>query len=113
MKIELLDHVEGDVVAREINIDSFVGHFTREPDGRVVYRPPDGGSAVSANSSVEVFTACATVWNEYSCGVLGQSSEEKELEDVARMKRRIEEIELGDEESFWPAVIQQAEHGML
>jgi hypothetical protein len=115
MKIQLSTNPETGVIAHEINLDSFAGEFVVSSDRAVLYRPPDGGDLLFVNSDIQRFVECAHVWNLYTDEVRQSFSEAAQLSVVAATKARICAIEHFDThpESFWPCLLEQAEHGLM
>ena len=115
MKIEILDRPDGEIIARELNVDSFVGDFVCVNDGSILYRPPTGAAPVYVSPDLATFTACVHAWNAYVDSVARLDSEVEQLTEVERLRSKLTALGQlpGAPESFWPLLMEQADCGML
>ena len=112
MHIQVLDQPEADVIARE---DASGGEFYIRDDGSVWYRnelAPGDDSFV--NSSRSEFLRAVQVLHRYNQDVVTMEVEEEQMAFVRRLVEDLRAIGAlpGSEESFWPLIVEQAEHGI-
>jgi hypothetical protein len=112
MHIEFLAHPEADVIARE---DASDGEFYFRDDGSVWYRnelAPSGDCFV--NSTRLEFLRAVEALHRYNDDVNTTEVEEEQMVFVRRLAEDLRAVGAlsGPEESFWPSIVEQAEHGM-
>jgi hypothetical protein len=112
MHIEVLEHPKADVIARE---DASDGEFYLRQDGTVWYRNGLApGDDRFANSSRSEFQCAVEALHRYNADVAKTEREEEQLVFVQRLAEDLRAVGAlsGPEESFWPLIVEQAQHGM-
>ena len=112
MHIEILEHSEADVIARE---DASDGEFYLRDDGSVWYRNELApGDDCFANSSRSEFLKAVEALHRYNDDVTTTEVEEEQMVFPRRLAEDLRAMGAlsGPEESFWPSIAEQAEHGM-
>ena len=115
MEIVVLLEPEGRVVGREIQVNGPEGEFTLEADGTVVYRSPYDEETWYVAPSAKEFQLSAECWRRYGERIRGARSESEEADAVAKLRAELEHLALlgPDGSSFWSAIVEQTEHGLL
>lgn len=112
MHIELLEHPEADVIARE---DASGGEFYVRGDRSIWYRNRLASDEdCFVNSSRSEFLRAVEVLHRYNSDVARTEVEQEQLVFVRRLAQDLRAVGAlsGPEDSFWPLIVEQAEHGM-
>jgi len=113
MQIDFLEHPEADAIARE---DSSDGEFFLRDDGSIWYRNELApGEEHFVNSSRSDFSRAVEALHRYNKDVVTTEIEEEQLVFVRRLAADLSAIGAlsGPAQSFWPLIVEQAEHGMM
>lgn len=115
MEIVTQESPDRDVIAREMIDDEPYGEFYLSPSGEVRYRYEEAGYDLFANTGFDHFLAAVTAWRRYRAEVREAKDENGERRVVEALKAELESAESGLslEQSFWAAIVEQAEDGML
>jgi hypothetical protein len=113
MHIALLERPEADAIAREDGSD---GEFYLRDDGSVWYRNGLApGDDCFVNSSRSAFARAVEALHRYNNDVITTEIEEEQMVFVRRLAEDLRAVGAlsGPKESFWPSIVEQAEHGMM
>jgi len=103
------------VIAKEDQMGNLEGEFFKDSGGCVFYRHPSDDRRWYVNRSIEGFHRSAEAFNRYCEAVIKVSGEADELRAVDDLRAELLQIEPPDalNVSFWTAILEQAEMGML
>ena len=115
MRIVRLPKPEGDVIAREDQMGGLEGEFYIGAGGCVLYRHPSDERRWHVNRNIEGFSRAAEAFNRYCEAVVKVSGEATQRRVVDWLRVELSQIEPPDtiNESFWTAILEQAEMGLL
>jgi hypothetical protein len=115
MEIKVLESRDGDVIARELIDDEAHGEFYVLPSGQVRYRYLEAGYDLFANADVNRFMAAVRAWHRYCVAARDATEGAAERQVVEALKVDLEGAGSGldMDGSFWAAIFEQVEDGML
>jgi len=112
VRIVLSEDVSDPVIGREYVGDDPEGEFVAMSDGAIAYRHPVIGE-LFANTSRQAFFACVCAWERYLLRVDPDTDEAEQLRVVDELRRDLDAQAGLRPNSFWAAILEQAEHGQL
>jgi hypothetical protein len=103
------------MVAREDQMGDLEGEFYFGPNGCICYRHPSDERQWYVNRNVEDFRKAVAAFNRYCEEVTRVSGEVEQRRIVDGLRVHLSQIEPPDllNESFWTAILEQAEMGLL
>jgi hypothetical protein len=112
MQIEFLEHPEADTIARE---DASSGEFFLRGDGTVWYRNALAPGACFVSGNEYAFRHAVEALHRYIAGVVSNDAGEKQMIFVRRLTEDLRSLGAlsSPPDSFWPLIVEQAEHGMI
>ena len=115
MEIVMLENPDGDVIAREMIDDEPYGEFYLSPSGEVRYRYEEADRDLFANTGFDHFLAAVRAWRRYRAEVREAKGEDGERQVVEALRAELESAGSGLslDQSFWAAIVEQAEDGLL
>jgi hypothetical protein len=112
VRIVLSANPTDQLLGREYVDQNPEGEFLAAPDGAVIYRHPVVGE-MFANDSPASFLECVRAWDRYVARVTPRKEEAEQLRGVEELRRDLEAQNGLRTDSFWSAILEQAEDGNL
>jgi len=113
MLIELLPEPVAGVVAREVQFGAPEGEFRIGAEGDIRYVHPADNREWIAGANLAQFQSAAAAWNSYTSQV-SRTPEPGQFTLVRDLRKELDQLGVTAlPNSVWPALLEQAEHGML